>query len=134
MEMVSTSKASIDPQKLPPTERAAFFHSLRVHLQVVLWLKLKNDYLSPTQWGWKLVDTVLAPVLTDLDAAPECLLKFIRCKCKLFSRNPCGNNSCSCRKHGLKCVTACGDCRGDSCQNAEEVTLDNEGNADIDEE
>ena len=29
MEMVSTSKKSIDPQKLPPAERAAYFHCLR---------------------------------------------------------------------------------------------------------
>ncbi len=42
LEMVSTSKA-IDPQKLPPTERAAYFHSLRVHLQVVLWKELKHQ-------------------------------------------------------------------------------------------
>ena len=28
MEMVSSSKASLDPQKLPPTERAAHYHSL----------------------------------------------------------------------------------------------------------
>ena len=34
MEMISSNKA-IDPQKLPPTERAAHFHSLRVHLQVM---------------------------------------------------------------------------------------------------
>lgn len=126
MQMVSTSTTTIGPQKLPPTERAAFFHSLRVHLQIILWFKLTNDYLNPTQWGWKLADTVLTPVLTDLDAAPDSLLKFVRCKCKLTSRNPCVNNSCSCRKHGLKCVTACGDCRGESCQNAEEVTLDDE--------
>jgi len=42
----------------------------------------------------------LTAVLSDLDAATESLLKFVRCKYKLFARNPCGNNSCSCRKHG----------------------------------
>ena len=134
MEMVSTSKTTIDPQKLPPTERAAYFHSLRVHLQVILWFKLTNKNLDPLQWGWKLADTILTPVLTDLDAAPESLLKFVRCKCKLSTRNPCGNNSCSCRKHGLKCVTACGNCRGESCQNSEEVTLDDEDSVYTEEE
>lgn len=49
MQMVSTSTTTIGPQKLPPTERAAFFHSLRVHLQIILWFKLTNDYLNPTQ-------------------------------------------------------------------------------------
>ena len=37
--MVSSSK-EIDPQKLPPTERAAHYHSLRAYLQVILWKKL----------------------------------------------------------------------------------------------
>ena len=35
MEMVASAK-HIDPQKLPPTARAAHYHSLRVHLQVIL--------------------------------------------------------------------------------------------------
>ena len=126
MEMVASSRTSIDPQKLPPTERAAYFHSLRVHLQVILWKKLVNDHddLNPEQWGWKLDGTVFAPIMTDLAAAPESLLKFVRCQCKLSSKNPCGTNICSCRKNGLKCVTACGDCRGEGCKNAEEMVLD----------
>ena len=132
MEMVSTSKRAVDPQKPPPTERAAYFHSLRVHLKVMYWVKLANNYLDPTQWGWKLANSMLTPVLTDLDAAPESLLKFVRCNCKLSTRSPCGNNSCSCRKHGLKCVAACGDCRGESCQNAEEIILDAEDTSDND--
>ena len=124
MEMVSSNEA-IDPQKLPPTERAAHFHSLRVHLQLMLWKKLTHEdlQLDPEQWGWKLDGTALTPVMTDMAAAPENLLKFVRCKCKLSSRNPCGTNACSCRKNGLKCVTACGDCRGENCSNAEDIIL-----------
>ena len=129
MEMVSTS-SNIDPQKLPPTENAANFHSLRVHLQVMIWKMLNIDELDPKQWGWRQVGSVLAPIMTDMEAGPESLLKFVRCKCKVSSRNPCGNNVCSCRKNGLKCVTACGDCRGENCNNADEVILD--GNEDHD--
>ncbi len=81
---------------------------------------LTNSDLDPE---WKLDGTVLAPIMTDLAAAPECLLKFVRCKCKLTSKSPCGTNLCSCRKNGLKCVTACGDCRGESCKNSEEIIL-----------
>ena len=127
LEMASSSKA-IDPQKLPPTERAAHFHSLRVHLQVVLWKRLthKDSQLDPEQWGWKLDGTTLTPVMTDMAAAPETLLNFVRCKCKLSSRNPCGTNACSCRKNDLKCVTACGDCRGENCRNAEDIILSSE--------
>ena len=73
--------------------------------------------------------------MSDINAAPENLLKFVRCKCKLSSKNPCGTSMCSCRKHGLKCVTACEDCRGENCNNAEEildVEEDNfEGNFDL---
>lgn len=117
MEMVTSTK-KIDPHKLPPTERAAHYHSLRVHLQVVQWKELRVDSLNPTQWGWKLDNLMLQPVMTDVDPAPENLLKFVRCKCLLSTKNPCGYNTCSCRKHGLKCVTACGHCRGESCRNA----------------
>ena len=49
--------------------------------------------------------------MTDLEPVPESLLKFIQCKCKLSTANPCGSNTCSCRKHGLKCITVCSDCR-----------------------
>ena len=67
----------------------------------------------------------LQPIMTDLEPALESLLKFVRCKCKLSTANPCGTNTCSCRKHGLKCVTACGDCRGESCRNAKETVYNN---------
>ena len=77
MEMVSSSKAPLDPQKLPPTERAAHYHSLRVHLQVIIWKKLSNNDLDPKQWGWKLEGSAFAPIMTDLDAALDSLLKFI---------------------------------------------------------
>ena len=125
LEIVSSSRA-IEPQKLPPTERAAHFHSLRVHLQVILWKKLAHEdlCLDPQQWGWKLDGTTLSPVMTDIAAAPETLLQFVRCKCKLSSRNPCGTNICSCQKNGLKCVTACGDCRGENCRNAEDIIFE----------
>ena len=73
---------------------------------------------------------MLIPIMTDLNAAPERLLKFVRCKCRLTSKNPCESNACSGRKNGLKCVTACGDCQGENCKNSEEV----EENDCIDEE
>lgn len=79
--------------------------------------------MDPQKWGWKLDDKLgMIPVMTDIGPAPETLLNFVRCKCKLSSRNPCGSNLCSCRRNGLKCVTACGDCRGENCKNSEEIT------------
>jgi len=69
-------------------------------------MKLSIDILDPKQWGWKLNGTIFTPVMTDLEAAPKNLLKFVQCKCKLSLTNPyaCGSNLCSCHKHGLKCV------------------------------
>ena len=125
MEMTSCGK-KVEPERLPPTERTAFFHSLRVHQQVVVWAKLANNALVPQEWGWKLKSNILSPIMTDLDPAPENLLKFIRCKCKVSSRNPCGTNLCMCRKNGLKCVPACGDCIGEACNNSEEIVLEEE--------
>ncbi|XP_065911780.1 uncharacterized protein [Dysidea avara] len=136
LEMVSASKV-VDPQKLPPTERAAYFHSLRVPLQVMLWKMLTHEecQYNPEEWGWRLDGTRLNPVMTDLPAAPETLLKFVRCKCKPSSRNPCGTNACSCRKNGLKCVTACGDCRGVNCKNTDDIILElEEENFDLEDE
>ena len=123
MEMVSSSKTSIDPQKLPPTERTAYFHCLRVYLHVIIWSNLSGSEftLDPKQWGWKVYRSVYMPITTDMNAAPESLLKFVRCRCKLSAKNPCGSNLCSCRRHGLKCVTACGDCRGETCRNSEPI-------------
>ena len=77
MEMVSSSKASLDSQKLPPTERAAHYHSLRVHLQVIIWKELSNNILDPKQWGWKLEGSVFTPIMTNLHAAPDSLLKCV---------------------------------------------------------
>ena len=71
MEMVSSTKTSIDPQKLSPTERAAYFHSLRVHLQVILWKRLTNANPDPKQWDWKLNGTLLTPVMTNKEVAQK---------------------------------------------------------------
>ena len=111
-------KGVIEPEKLPPTERAAHYHGLRVHLQVIEWKILdETSNLDPMEWGWKDDNGKLAPIPTDKEVGPPNLLNVIRCRCKTSSKNPCGTNICSCRKHGLKCMTACGGCRGEDCNN-----------------
>ncbi len=71
MEMRSNGKV-LEPERLPPTERAAFFHSLRVHYQVVVWTQLSDDKLDPMEWGWKLQGSALMPILTDIDPSRKC--------------------------------------------------------------
>ena len=53
--------------------------------------------------------------------APEELLTIIRCKCKNCTRNQCGTNICSCKRNGLSCLAACGECRGVCCYNSATV-------------
>ncbi len=43
------------------------------------------------------------PIMTDSVPAPDNILKFIRCRSKVSSKNPCATNVCSCRKNELKC-------------------------------
>ena len=72
------------------------------------------DEMLPVAWGWKISESGLTPIQTDLLPAPEDLLKVIRCGCTA----DCGSLRCSCRKNGLKCTVACSDCKGLACQNA----------------
>ena len=40
-------------------------------------------------------------------------------------KRPCSTNTCSCKKHGLVCISACGNCNGIDCENCEnEVDID----------
>ena len=131
-DMITTSTSGLVPEKLPPTDGAAKYHSLRVHLQVVIWKTLNTSILSPQRWGWKIEDNVFIPITTDLPIAPDSILKFVRCKCKKSSKNPCSTNRCSCKKYGLNCVAACGDCRGEYCTNVT-VAVDMEDTDNIDD-
>ncbi|CAH3163836.1 unnamed protein product, partial [Porites lobata] len=83
-EKLATNSSQIQPQNLPPTSAAARHHSLRVTEGQVL------------------------PRMTDLPAAPESLLQMIKCNCS----SDCASARCTCRKHGLECSPACGQCRG----------------------
>jgi len=118
MNMLARSSIRPRPERLPPTERAVFFHILRVHLQAVQWHLLSTEALQPCEWGWQLVDGKgLRPVLTDKKCAPDKLTKVIFCKCKMSTKQPCSTKLCSCRKHGLPCVKACLHCSGEDCDN-----------------
>ena len=67
-------------------------------------------------------------------SAPEELLTVIQCKCKNSARDECGTNIFSCKRNGLSCVTACGECWGVCCYNSatveEEQVEENEAEMD----
>jgi len=117
MQKIPTSQ--VLPEKLPPTERAALYHSLRVHLQVMQWTTLNTSVTEATNWGWKLEGKTLVPIPTDLEPAPADLFKVIRCNCKRTSVNQCVTSICTCRKNGLHCISACGGCHGELCGNVQ---------------
>ena len=60
------------------------------------------------------------PVSVTEPPAPPNPIKIVRCSCK----TGCKTMACSCRKHGLKCIDSCKECRGVSCLNYQEVDLD----------
>ena len=126
-EKVATSTTQICPKHLPPTSAAAKYLSYREFLKVNQWKNIECD-IMPESWGWKVTETGFKPIATDIEPAPQELLKMIPCKCT----TDCSSARCSCQKHGLPCAQACGQCRKSGCQNASPYVKDDE-NEDLDE-
>ena len=124
MNFIATGKSRLNPERLPPTERAAHFHILRVHLQVVQWHTFMATELSPLQWGWNLVDGKYMPIPTDMLPAPEDMMSVLSCKCKTTTKSPCGTLLCSCRRNGMPCMAACKHCSGEECENVHQLKVD----------
>lgn len=68
---IASAKKEFDIARLPPTQNAAKYHLLRVHLQVFIWKSLDIPTPDPILWGWQLVDGEFQPILTDLSPAPD---------------------------------------------------------------
>ena len=112
------SKAGvIRPEGLPPTDSAAAQHSLRAYLQLQDWLVLQSMSRNPLKYGWYRGTFGYEPVFMTAAVAPDHLLKFISCNCK----GDCSSQRCSCKKNGVKCITACGHCHGKQCKNIESI-------------
>ena len=105
------SSKYVPVERMPPTTRSLFFHSPRVHLQVNTWKNLETK-LPPERFGFQMSEGISIPVITDLPAAPEDLLKDIRCACKKIDRL-CFN--CGCSRQRIPCSIHC-KCRGE-CPN-----------------
>ncbi|KAJ4933951.1 hypothetical protein JOQ06_006759, partial [Pogonophryne albipinna] len=103
----------IKPETLPPTEGAAAQHSLRAYLQTQDCILLQSMSLNPSDYGWTLGVHGYEPVPTLDPMAPEELLQFTSCNCN----GDCSNRRCSCKRNGVKCISACGVCKRISCKN-----------------
>ena len=102
------------PKSLPPTDDAAEQHALRSWLQTQDWLLLRSMANSPVGLGFTLTSDGYEPVARTKPMAPDGLLNLISCNCK----KDCSNMRCSCKRNGVKCISACGNCHGTECQNA----------------
>lgn len=122
-KMVAERLTKSDPRLLAPSPRAAHFHSLRVHLQIMRWVRLDDHYMNPLEWGWEDWDSGLQPTMTDVPVGPDQVLNFMRSKCKRID-NRCATNQCTCRMSGLLRVKACGGCHGKDCSNLMQPELD----------
>ena len=70
---------------MTPTDRAAYYHDLRAHLQIVTWkfLDSKEIQLDPRDCGYLCKNGQnISPITTDREVAPENILKVVRCSCK----------------------------------------------------
>ena len=112
-------KGTFKPEKLPPTSEGAAQHALRSYLQYHDWILLQSQSLDPTEYGWTYNGVSFEPIGSLAEIAPESLIKFISCNCNIDTNGPsCNNYRCTCRKYGLKCIPACGNCHGLECENS----------------
>ena len=109
---MSKTSSTFQLQSLPPTSSAAKYHSLRIYYADQEWLGNMHT-LNPTDWGWKVQDETITPVLTDLEIAPDRVLRIVSCGCKKACQM-----WCKCRKAGLFCTSMCSTCIGQICANS----------------
>ena len=102
---ILVAKKFVSHERLPPTESATNYHSMRTYLQTMIWMGTSGD-MDPREWEWKEEGGKYIPLLTDNPAVPGFLLNIIRCTCK----TGCTSKRCRCVKDGLSCIEACGQC------------------------
>lgn len=135
-KLFSKNKKGIKIMSLPPTSSNVLLHTLRAHLQVMLWKSA--DKLDPppqaediTEYGWIYKEGVPVPLVSKKPIAPETLLDITQCHCKLEGKL-CEGKMCSCHKVGVSCTPYCGCEGGETCKNPhtlqiiESISSDNE--------
>ena len=84
------TKSFVHPERLPPTLSSIKFHGLRVYYLIMVWMGT-DDGMDALEWGGKVDNNQMVPIMTDMKAAPDNLLKMIHCNCKSCPPH------CSCR-------------------------------------
>ena len=91
--------------------------NVRVYFQIMVWMGMANE-MNPSECGSKQENDQLIPIMTQNNAAPDELLKFIHCN---YSAG-CKSSRCSCRRYGLPCTAA--NC--DNPNNSQQVNTEEE--------
>jgi len=106
---------------LPPNKDSLLCHLKRANYQAAIHrrsLQQNIEVPSPLDHGWEAKDGGLSVVWNTIPFAPDCLLKYISCRCK---RSGCTGGRCSCREHSLLCTELC-SCEG--CGNSDSAEQD----------
>ena len=123
----SRCKNTPEIKTLPPTDEALAQHSLRCHIQVMIWKAALNERppdMDITDFGWYMKEGIPHPVTGVAEVAPPELLKTVACSCKSLNRR-CSTDICSCKGGGLSCTTYCKCEGGPECHN-EHTIRDND--------
>ena len=78
-----------------------------------------ESILRAVDWGWTVKASKFIPVLTDLKAPFQSILKIIRCQCK----TDCSSRRCGCQKNNLPCTYVYCSCLERNCRNIENTCV-----------
>ena len=99
--------ATLSEKSLPPCKDALLQHIKRCSYQAAIHHRSLNQFIaapSPKGYGWSVHDAVIDIVWMTNAAAPEMLLKVVKCGCKTTK---CIKGGCSCLTNKLPCTDMC---------------------------
>ena len=99
--------ATTSEKSLPPCKDALLQHIKRCAYQAAIHhrsLQQSINAPSPDSYGWSVKDGVVNVIWKTKDAAPESLLKVVKCGCKTTR---CIKGGCSCLVNKLPCIDLC---------------------------
>ena len=108
MKMASTT-LSLKPEKLPPTNRAAYFYFLLVYYQVQKWNSLREDSSDAKNWVRNFRMEYWYQSWQIKHMPQTRYLKCHLCNCRVSSKCPFCGSRCFWRSNDLHCVAACGE-------------------------
>ena len=82
-----------------------------------------GKFFGPKKLGVEIRKCLVGSLYEISRTCPWRISKGHKMQLSRTSKKLCSGKQCSCRSNGLKCVAACGGCRGTECQNCVTVEL-----------